>query len=399
MNIWDYNLRHLAAIAQIAALGTMGAAARAVNLTQPALTQALARVESQLNLPLFERRHDGMVPTPAADLLVPRIRAALNHAISPHVTTARMRALLALADTGSYPGAAIATGLAVPTLHRAVKDLSLSLRKTLVERRGNAVMLSDAGQTLARAFRLARVELEAGLGEIEALKGREVRCITIGAMPLSRARILPAAVARFLKRHPQVRIAIVEGARSELVERLHNGMIDMMIGALRQPLIEPDFAQLALFEDEPIVVARHDHPLAGGRPDIAALARHAWILPGPGAPLRDCWDTMFADAGIEPPPVPVESGSVMTIRQVLIESDFLTLVSPDQVAVELEARWLTSLGTLPSSFRRLIGVTTRTSWRPTAVQAAFMADLAAVAQTRTRPARESLAPIRANCSD
>ena len=103
MNIWDYNLRHLAAIAQIAALGTMGAAARAVNLTQPALTQALARVESQLNLPLFERRHDGMVPTPAADLLVPRIRAALNHAISPHVTTARMRALLALADSAVIP--------------------------------------------------------------------------------------------------------------------------------------------------------------------------------------------------------------------------------------------------------------------------------------------------------
>ena len=53
MEIWDYNLRHMAAIAQIAQLGTMGAAARAVNLTQPALTQALARIENQLGLVLF----------------------------------------------------------------------------------------------------------------------------------------------------------------------------------------------------------------------------------------------------------------------------------------------------------------------------------------------------------
>ena len=336
MDIWDYNLRHLTAIGQIAQLGTMGAAARAVNLTQPALTQALARVENQLNLPLFERRHDGMVPTPAADLLVPRIRAALDHAISPHVTTARMRALLALADSGSYLGASLATGLAVPTLHRAVKDLSLSLRKVLVERRSNAVALTEAGQTLARTFRLARVELEAGLAEIEALKGREVRRITIGAMPLSRARILPAAVARFLKRHPHVRIAIAEGARTELVEPLRNGVIDMMIGALRQPLVEPDLVQTALFEDEPIVVARHDHPLGSTRPDLSALARHPWILPARGAPLRDKWEAMFAERGMTAPPVPVESGSVMIIRQVLIESDFLTLVSPDQVAVELE---------------------------------------------------------------
>ena len=382
MEIWDYNLRHLAAIAQIAELGTMGAAARAINLTQPALTQALARVEGQLALPLFERRHDGMVPTPAADVLVPRIRSALGHVSSPHVTTARLRALLALADSGSYLGASLTTGLAVPTLHRAVKDLSLSLRKTLVERRSNAVVLTEAGQSLARAFRLARVELEAGLAEIEALKGREVRRITVGAMPLSRARILPAAVARFLKRHPNVHIAIAEGARAELVEPLRNGMIDMMIGALRQPLIEPDLVQTALFEDEPIIVARAGHPLAGTRPNLAALARHAWILPARGAPLRDSWNAMFADANAPAPPVPVESGSVMTIRQVLIDSDFLTLVSPDQVAVELEANWLTSLGAMPSSFRRVIGVTTRASWRPTAVQAEFLADLTAVATIR-----------------
>jgi len=373
----------MAAIAQIAQLGTMGAAARAVNLTQPALTQALARVEQQLGLVLFERRHDGMVATQAADLLVPRIRAALDRSISPHVTTARLRALLALADSGSYLGASLATGLAVPTLHRAVKDLSLSLRKTLVERRSNAVVLTEAGQALARTFRLARVELEAGLAEIEALKGREIRRITVGAMPLSRARILPGAVARFLKRHPLVRIAIAEGARAELVEPLRNGMIDMMIGALRQPLLEPDLHQTALFEDEPIMIARAGHPLAGTQPDLAALARHSWILPARGSPLRDSWEAMFAEAGVDAPPVPVESGSMMTIRQVLIDSDFLALASPDQVAVELEAKWLTSLGTVPGRFHRVIGVTTRASWRPTAVQAEFLADLAAIAAERT----------------
>ncbi len=74
---------------------------------------------------------------------------------------------------------------------------------------------------------------------------------------------------------------------------------------------------------------------------------------------------------------------MMTIRQVLIKSDFLALASPDQVAVELEANWLTSLGPVPATFHRVIGVTTRASWRPTAVQAEFLADLAAIADERT----------------
>ena len=103
MDLWDMNLRHLAAVAKIAELGTMNAAASAVNLTQPALTQALARIEAALGLPLFERRHDGMVPTDAADLLVPRLRAASDHIASSQVTMSRMRALLALADSGMAP--------------------------------------------------------------------------------------------------------------------------------------------------------------------------------------------------------------------------------------------------------------------------------------------------------
>ncbi len=387
MEIWDLNLRHLAAIARIADLGTMNAAARAVNLTQPAITQALERIERLTATRLFERRHDGMVPTDAACLLVPRIRAAQDHIASPHVTMSRLRALLALADSGSYNGARAATGLSLPSLHRAVNDLSLSLRRPLAERRGKVVILTDAGMTIARSFRLARVELEAGLAEIAALQGHETRSIAIGAMPLSRARVLPAAITRFLRRHPQVRISIVEGSRGELVEPLRNGAIDLMVGALRDPLTEPDLVQQALFQDLPAIIARKDHPLAGRNPDMTELARYPWIIAAPGAPLRDSWEQMFARAGLDLPPVPIESGSVMTIRQLLMDSDFLTLLSPDQVAVELEAHWLIALRSAPAGLHRTIGMTSRATWRPTSVQAEFVDDLAVSAGTpAARPA-------------
>ena len=379
MDLWDFNLRHLAAIARIAELGTMSAAAHAVNLTQPALTQALARIEAQLGLPLFERRHDGMDPTAAAELLVPRIRAAQAQIPGPHVTMSRLRALLALADSGSYSAAAQRTGISLPSLHRAVGDLALALRRKLVERHGRAVGLTEAGAALARAFRLARVELEAGLAELEALQGHETRRIVVGAMPLSRARVLPAAVSRFIRRHPRVRVSIVEGSRAELVEPLRNGVIDLMVGALREPLLEPELAQEALFHDRPAIIARKGHPLGGRTPALADLAAYPWVIAGPGAPLRDSWAQLFMAAGLEPPPVPIESGSVMTIRQLLIDSDLLTLLSPDQVAVELEAGWLTSLGEAPPGHERTIGVTTRAGWRPTAVQAEFLDDLRAVA--------------------
>lgn len=370
MDVFALNLRHLHAIVEISRCGSISGAATAVNLTQPAITQALAKLESGIDQPLFVRRADGMSPTPAAGLLVPRAEAALSHVASGRVTMAQLRALVAMADAGSYAGASAATGLSQPSLHRAVGDLSLALRRELVTRRGKGIALTDAGRNLARRFRLAVAELTAAISELNALQGRETGRIAIGAMPLSRARLLPAAVSAFHRAYPYVYISIVEGAFHELVEPLRDGALDLIIGALRDPTPGPDLDQSVLFEDRPVVLARHSHPMQGS--DLARLAQYPWIMPSPGTPLRGQWERMFAEAGIAPPRVPIECGSVITIRQILMDSDFLTLLSPDQVAVELEAGWLRRICDAPPGLVRRIGLTTRANWRPTARQKSFI---------------------------
>jgi DNA-binding transcriptional LysR family regulator len=375
MLIWNLNLRHLRALASIARLGSISAAADAINLTQPAITQALAKLEMQLGQPLFERRANGMSATPAASFLAPRIERALAHIASQRVTMAQMRALIMLADNGSYAGASAATGLAQPSLHRAIGDLSVALKRVLVERRGKGITLTEQGKRTVRTFRLARAELEAGLTELASLHGVETGRINIGAMPLSRARLLPAAVTAFYRRYPDVRINIVEGSFQELIEPLRDGELDLMIGALREPSPGEDIVQQALFADRPVVLGRVGHPLAQTSVNIADLARFPWTVPAPSTPLRVQWEKMFADVGIQAPCVPIACGSVITIRQILIDSEFLTLLSPDQVAVELEAGWLTKIADTPDGLSRTIGVTTRHGWRPTGMQAAFLRSL------------------------
>lgn len=375
MKFWQLNLRHLRAALEICRLGSVNAAAEAVNLTQPAITQAIAKLEVQLGLPLFERRHNGMEPAEAMQLFAPRIEGALNHIGSTRVTMAQVRALIALGEAGSYVGASSATGLAQPTLHRAVSDLSVALRRNLVERRGKGLALARGGRQMLRAFRLARAELSAGLSEIDSLKGHETGRITIGAMPLSRARILPAAIASYHAQHPDMRINIIEGSWQELAEPLRDGEIDLMVGALRDPALGDDLTQEPLFADRPVVIGRKAHPLFGQKAALSDLARYPWTVAARGTPLREAWENMFAGNGIVVPDVPIECGSVMMIRQILIASDFLTLLSLDQVAVELEAGWLNVICEAPPGLIRSIGITTRTGWRPTAKQAAFVEQL------------------------
>jgi len=85
-----------------------------------------------------------------------------------------------------------------------------------------------------------------------------------------------------------------------------------------------------------------------------------------GTPLRTHWEALFAGRAL--PEVPIECGSVMVIRGLLAQSDLLTLLSPDQVALEVEAGMLVRIGPELADTVRTIGVTTRANWRPTARQ-------------------------------
>jgi LysR family transcriptional regulator, regulator for genes of the gallate degradation pathway len=373
MTPWNFNLRHLRAVAAIVRLGSVTAASQSISISQPAITQGLARIETQLGIALFQRTSDGMKAETPALILAPRAEAALKYIASPRVTMPQMRAFLALSHAGSYAEAAIETGLAEPSLHRAVADLSVSLGKSLVERRGRGISLSVEGRLIARRFRLAKAELDAALAELLPWTGLGRERIAIGAMPLARARILPAAVSRFHAAFPAVAIRIIEGAFHELVEPLRDGDLDMMIGALRQPVPARDLSQRALFADRPVILARKDHPATSAA--LSELARFGWIMPERGTPLRDQWEKMFQDASLEAPHVAIECGSVITIRQLLLAGDALTMLSRDQLAVELDAGLLREVAPAPDGTDRIIGITTRTGWRPTAVQAAFLEEL------------------------
>ncbi|KEZ18357.1 Transcriptional regulator precursor [Sphingobium yanoikuyae] len=371
MNPDQFNIRHLAAMAAVVELGSVSLAARAVNLTQPAVTQGIAKLEAQLGLPLFARQPGGMVALEPAERLKPRIDAALRLIGSNRVTAAQVRAFVALARGGSYAAAAMATGVAEPSLHRAVGDLGLALGQRLVDRRGRGVMLTRAGMVLAQRLRLALAELRQGLEDLADLRGQEGGRILVGAMPLSRARLIPDAIARFRADFPLVDISVHEGSHAELVGPLRDGEIDMMVGALRDPAMALDLTQRPLFEDRPTILARRGHALAAGW-DADALRRYPWILPPEGTPLRQLWQAMFAALGGDLPAVPIECGSVMTIRQLLVGGEYLTLLSHDQLALELEAGLLIDIGPAPGAISRTIGLTTRADWRPTRLQQQFM---------------------------
>jgi LysR family transcriptional regulator, regulator for genes of the gallate degradation pathway len=388
--VLDLNLRHLRALPVILQKRAVGGAAEVVGFSQPALTQGLSKLETALGTALFERLPNGMVPMPEGRALADRVEVAFEHLAQAArtggrrfarperlMTATQLKAFLALADAGSFVAAAVSTGLSQPAIHRSTRDLEQAMGIALVERRGRGIALTVSGRRLARGIRLFVAELAAGLAEIN-VGDAGAATIAIGAMPLSRALILPNALSRFLAETRAASIRIVEGSWRELVEPLRDGVIDMMIGAVR-PFDLPDLEQVPLHETRLSIIAGAHHPLAGPKPvPLEELAAFPWIVGPSGAPLRSRWEELFAGAG--PPPLnPIECGSVMTIRGLLAKTDHLTLLSHEQVAVEVAIGLLAHVGPpLPHGVRR-VGVTTRRGWRPSPIHRLFLDHLTACA--------------------
>lgn len=393
---FELNLRHLRALGQVIAQGSLNRAAEAAGLSQPALTQGLAKLEKQLGVTLFDRHSDGVTPSPAGTALAERAERAFDQLAAATrrsarggtrgfarpellMTATQLDAFLHFADAQGFAGAAAASGMSQPAVHRSVRELEQVCATPLAERRGRGMALTPAGRTLARGVRLAAGEIAAGIAEARGDEGEGGR-IAVGAMPLSRALLLPHSLAQFLREEPRTVVDVIEGSWRELVDPLLDGIIDIMVGALRGDC-PPGVEQVPLFTDRLAIFGRRGHPLAQGTVDLDTLAAQSWVVGPVGTPLRAHWEALFA--GRDLPPVPIECGSVMVIRGLLVQSDLLTLLSPDQVALEVGAGMLERVGPRLPGAVRTIGISTRAGWRPTASQARFI-DLLHRATIETR---------------
>lgn len=385
--VYQLNLRHLRLLDEVQHHGSFSTAARAAGISQPALTQAVAKLEAAFGLLLFERTPLGVSPTSAGrrvlrrvsrgiDMLARSLRAcsvaAPRGAVEHYLTAAHVRGILGLAEAGSFVRAAELAGVSVPALHRSVRDLERLCGVPLVERRGRGVGLTRAGAQLTRGFGLAIAEIETAFDE-GTHGGRR---LAVGAMALSRSLLLPATLADLLQAMPDVQVDVVEGSYLDLVELLRSGRLDIMVGALREHPAR-DLHQERLFSDQLTIIGRASHPLAGRIAQVEDLVDYPWIVARRASGLLERWQGLFDRVGIPRPNAPIQCGSVALIRGVLVRSDFLTLLSPDQVSAEIEAGSLIRIRSVVPDTERIIGVITRRDWYPTKVQEAFMTALKA----------------------
>jgi LysR family transcriptional regulator of gallate degradation len=250
------SLRQLHVFEAVARHGSIGRAAALVNLSQPAVTQAIASLERRFGVALFERGRSGSYLTDFGKILLIRterlfdfIRQGLRRLLGGHqsgeaadietltgkITNAHIRCLIAVSENMSFGQAARSTGVSQPSLHRAARELERNLRRAIYYRGARGITTTDQGAELARQFKLAMRELDYGSDEIAARQGIVTSRIAIGTLATSGSFGLARAIDDFLAQARGAGVRIVEEPYEQLLDHLRAGNIDVLFSVLRRP--------------------------------------------------------------------------------------------------------------------------------------------------------------------
>jgi DNA-binding transcriptional LysR family regulator len=238
--------------------------------------------------------------------------------------------LVALADEGNIHRASEMLRMAQPGASKLLKDLEDMLGVELFERHSRGMRPTWYGESLIRHARMVLATLEEAGEELDSLKAGRFGRVGIGSVTSPSLSVLPAAISLVKREQPHLQISVHIETSDMLLERLARGELDMVIGRVLERF-DTELLRFERLSDEPVcVIARRDHPLlAEQNLTLPQLEGASWVIPPVGSVLRNPFDQMFRQAGLDGPRVAVESASLLFITKMLQESDFIAVVATD----------------------------------------------------------------------
>ena len=185
---------------------------------------------------------------------------------------------LTVAETGTVLGAADRIAMTQPALSRAIARLETDLGGKLFERFPTGVRLTEFGDLVAEQARHILREIEAAESRLEAALSRRMSKLRVTVGPVWMLAVLPAVVARFHERFPDIELKVQTMTFAEGLRLLVDGESDLHCGRIDTDSNLPGFLRREVFLDSTsAIVARSDHPLQKSRVAYEDLANWPWI--------------------------------------------------------------------------------------------------------------------------
>jgi DNA-binding transcriptional LysR family regulator len=206
----------------------------------------------------------------------------------------QLAALTAIADHGSFSGAAAALHTVQSNISGHIKRLERELGAELVDRQTG--ILTDEGRAVEARARSVQAELDAISADLASLHQQVLGSVRLGMIATTARWLVPLLLDQLVVAHPGVRLVTTEATSSALGALLANGGLDCAVVNL--PLNNPELRLRPLFDEDIVLLVADDHPLASvPHLHIRDLEKTDLILPAPHSGFREELDQAARNAG------------------------------------------------------------------------------------------------------
>ncbi|MBA2624503.1 MAG: LysR family transcriptional regulator [Acidimicrobiia bacterium] len=207
----------------------------------------------------------------------------------------QLASLVAVAESGTFSAAATKLHTVQSNVSTHVARLERELGVTLVDRA--AGRLTDEGEVVLARARRVQAELDALTADVASLRDEVSGSVRLGVIGTTARWLMPPLLTAMGERHPKVRVTTLEANTTALLPQLVAGSLDL--GLVNLPAVDPEVVVEPVFEEDLILVAPPDHPLAArDEVGLAELAEHELLLTPQGTSIRVLLDAAAEHAGV-----------------------------------------------------------------------------------------------------
>ncbi|MFL5843561.1 MAG: LysR family transcriptional regulator [Solirubrobacteraceae bacterium] len=285
----------------------------------------------------------------------------------------QLRSFAAVARNGHFGRAAAELYVGQPAVSQHIRKLEAELGVELFARTTRSVELTEAGELLVPRVERSLAELEAGLAELDQLKGLVRGHLRIGAMQSLDPFDLPATLAAFHRRHPEIEFRVVEEATRDMVagvlhERLDAAFVPVDAG------LPAELSRERLFTDELVLIAAPGSALAERRRvRMGALREEAFVFLREGSGLRSAVEDAAHEEGFAPQ-IRFETNELARVVALVAEGLGVSVVS--RTVAETASDSVAAVALQPA-LRRDVAMVWRTDRRQPPAAAEFLAHVRA----------------------
>lgn len=275
------------------------------------------------------------------------------------VTLRQLRYFETLARTTHFGMAADQCAVTQPALSMQIKELERELGVELVERRGNAVALTQAGQDIAARAEAILAQVRELADHARGHHGVLAGPLRLGIIPSVAPYLLPALLTETGRRYPALDLMVRETQTDTLVEELVRGDLDAVMVAL--PVSHPALEAMALFEDRFMLAVQAGSEPAWSAADLRGrIGQERLLLLEEGHCLRD-QALHYCQAANVRTRKALGAASLTTIMQMVAAGHGITLLPQLCAAAEVDRRRVALIPFPDDPPLRVIGL----AWRQT----------------------------------